>query len=450
MSLSPFEGPAAEAAAADPAVPSGPTTSETEAAVPTSITTETANGISIGVGVSNGPDAPSFSWLDPHHQFVVVLVGPEKVPFGLQKDFLCAKSSYYRSKFASGVELETIDELPNCAVEVFAFTQNFMYTGSVIPDEDTMPSYEILVGVWKLGHELDIDGLCDQTLEAMVEVRRATGRIPAAPLLVQVWKDTPEGCSIRKLLLGWAAEYMHTSISKAEFAKSLPQDVLSELVVAMVPSDTSPLVQLGGPPGTLNSAHAPRKQVHYLDQEEEDEKPELPFSVKKPRRSDPLPQTPTTKAAVRKAKNSIPPMKPVPRRRSNAAVNGDHEYTAEQKLFFCQDLLTRMLSGPGFWTRLVGAFKDPVDPVVDNVPDYFEKITKPMDLSTMKAKMDRAQYTSDEEFLADMNQIFSNCKTYWKPGDPLYVSCEKLEKTFLEKYSQMNKWLAKIDGSEEH
>lgn len=39
---------------------------------------------------------------------------------------------------------------------------------------------------------------------------------------------------------------------------------------------------------------------------------------------------------------------------------------------------------------------------------------------------------------------------HWKPGDPLYVSCEKLEKTFLEKYSQMNKWLAKIDGSEEH
>lgn len=345
MSLPPSEDPAVSAAAAEPVVPSGPIASETEAAAPTSTTTETANGT--GVDTSNGPGSSSFSWLDPHHQFVVILVGPEKVPFGLQKDFLCAKSSHYRSKFADKEDLETIELLPNCAVEVFAFTQNFMYTGSVIPDEDTMPSYEILVGVWKLGHELDIDGLCDQTLEAMIEVRRATGRIPAAPLLVQVWKDTPEGCSIRKLLLGWAAEYMHTSISKAEFAKSLPQDVLSELVVAMVPSDTSPLVQLGGPPGTLNSAHAPRKQVHYLDQEEEEEKPEQPYSVKKPRRSDPLPQSSATKAAVRKAKSSAPPTKPLPRRRSNAAINGDHEYTVDQKLFFCQDLLTRMLSGPG-------------------------------------------------------------------------------------------------------
>lgn len=73
-----------------------------------------------------------------------------------------------------------------------------------------------------------------------------------------------------------------------------------------------------------------------------------------------------------------------------------------------------------------------------------------MDLSTMKEKMDQAQYTSDEEFLSDMNQIFTNCKTYWKISDPIFAACEKLEKTFLEKYSQMNKWLAKMDGNEEH
>lgn len=104
----------------------------------------------------------------------------------------------------------------------------------------------------------------------------------------------------------------------------------------------------------------------------------------------------------------------------------------------------------GFWTRLVGPFKDPVDPRVDNVPDYFEKVTKPMDLTTMKAKMDQNQYTSDTEFFDDMNQIFKNCKTYWKPTETIYAACEKLEKTFLDKYSQMNKWLAKMEGSEEH
>lgn len=73
-----------------------------------------------------------------------------------------------------------------------------------------------------------------------------------------------------------------------------------------------------------------------------------------------------------------------------------------------------------------------------------------MDLTTMKAKMDAKGYATDEEFLADMNQMFSNCYTYWKPTDPMYHSCEKLEKTFQEKYREMNKWLAKYGGNEEH
>lgn len=83
------------------------------------------------------------------------------------------------------------------------------------------------------------------------------------------------------------------------------------------------------------------------------------------------------------------------------------------------------------------------------MPDYLDKIKRPMDLGTMKAKMDRNGYTSDEEFLGDMQQMFNNCYTYWKPGDPMYIACQKLEKTFQEKYSQMNKWLAKMDGVED-
>ncbi len=63
----------------------------------------------------------------------------------------------------------------------------------------------------------------------------------------------------------------------------------------------------------------------------------------------------------------------------------------------------------------------------------------------MKEKMDRHEYESDEAFLADMNQIFTNCYTYWKKGDPMWNSCEKLQKTFQDKYSQMNKWISKMD-----
>lgn len=311
--------------------------------------TQAAGEVAVTNSTSDADPAP-FSWLEPHPQFVVVLVGPEEVPFGIQKDLLCARSSYYRKHFAAQEDdvVESIVKLPDTPVEVFAFAQHFMYTSTVVPTDSAIPSYEDLVGVWKLGNDFGIDGLCDQTLKAMVDVRRITGCIPGAPLLVLVWKTTPEGCSIRELLLGWAAEYLRSSASSVEFAKSLPQEVLSELVLAMSRPDTSPLVQLGSAdPITFTHPQPQRKIVHYLDQEEEDEQPEY-LPAKKPRRSDHVPNGSLgIKTAGQKPKVSKTAAK-IPRRRSNAAVNGENmEFTTEQKLHFCQDLLTRMLSGPG-------------------------------------------------------------------------------------------------------
>lgn len=332
--------PSGASAEEPPTVPATPNALDKAPAQPTSDTPAKP---------SNEQEPTAFSWLEPHFQFAVVFVGPEEVPFGLQKDFLCAKSSYYRQYFAGNNDVESIVKLPDTPVEVFAYTQNFLYTGTVFPNYVDLPTYEILVGVWKLGHNLGIDGLCDQTLEAMMEVRQATQSIPAAPLLVQVWKDTPEGSSIRKLLLEWAAEYVRSSESNAEFAKSLPQEVLSELVLAMSRPDTSPLIQIGGStPNPSSQAQPQRKVVHYLDQEEEVEEPEIYLpTTKKQRRSEPSPNTPVSKPVVKKVKASVPAPKPVPRRRSNGTANGDQDFTTEQKLMFCQDLLARMLSGPG-------------------------------------------------------------------------------------------------------
>lgn len=102
----------------------------------------------------------------------------------------------------------------------------------------------------------------------------------------------------------------------------------------------------------------------------------------------------------------------------------------------------------GFWTRLVGPFREPVDPVEDGVPDYLDKVSRPMDLSTIKQKMDQKQYATEEEFLVDVRQIFENCFTYWKKGDPMWAAGERLQRTFEEKFSHMNKWIAKLGGEE--
>ncbi|KAI1503088.1 Bromodomain-containing protein [Biscogniauxia marginata] len=395
------------------------------------------------------PDAP-FSWLHPHAIFVIILVGEEEIPFGIQKDFLCAKSSHYRSLFAEKTDdqLEHVVKLPTTTPEVFGLAQSFLYTGRVFSDSESLPGYEVLIATWKLGNDLGIDGLCEEALEAMTECRKATRHIPATPLLVKAWKETPEGSSIRKLLLTWAAEYIRSSESRSEFSKSLPQEVLSELVVAMSHLNSAPVIQVNPLSSLGNSSQ--RKNVHYLDGDESDgeSQPKAP----KQRHSDVMPSRPASnerKQAPKKtaSRASLPP-KPPKAKRSSINVAGDGNYSPNQKLNFCADLLNRMLSGPGFWTRLVGPFREPVRPVEDGVPDYFEKVTRPMDLGTVKAKMDAGEYGSDTEFVADIRQIFQNCYTYWTPNAAMWTTCEKFEKTFEEKYSLMPKWISKMEGEE--
>lgn len=280
------------------------------------------------------------------------MVGPDEQPFGIQKDFLCAKSAYYRQYFFENQDdtIEHVVKLPNTLFDVFAYAQNYMYTGQVFRNLDHIPSYDVLIGVWKLGHELMIDGLCDATLEAMAECRRITQRIPATPLLVQVWQDTPEGSSIRKLLLSWAAEYMRSSDSRTEFARSLPQEVLSELVVAMSSLDAAPMVQLNN---TAAMGQPRAGGVHYIDVENDDADQAHP-AKKQRRQTDVLPRSSepaVTKPAVTKGKPgpraSLPNPKPPFKRRIGAAAADSASYTTTQKLNFCADLLTRMLSGPG-------------------------------------------------------------------------------------------------------
>lgn len=82
------------------------------------------------------------------------------------------------------------------------------------------------------------------------------------------------------------------------------------------------------------------------------------------------------------------------------------------------------------------------------MPDYFDKVAAPMDLSTVKAKMDRREYKSDEEFVTDIRQIFTNCYLYHKQGSPMWQNCEKFERTFEEKYKTMPKWISKMEGEE--
>ncbi|KAI8624299.1 putative Bromodomain testis-specific protein [Xylariaceae sp. FL1651] len=401
--------------------------------------TEDAGGAG---GAGDGQTPAVFSWLEPHPLFCIILVGENEEAFGIQKDFLIAKSAHFRKYFAEKKEqqVEEVIRFPDTDPVVFGLAQLFMFTGNISTAPQPLPSYDLLIAVWKLGNELGIDGLCDESLKAMGEYRAATNSIPATELLVKAWNETPEGSPIRTLLLSWTAEYIRSSESRAEFTKSLPQEVLSELVVAMSHLNSAQAVQATTP----TSPSTQYKNVHYLDHDPE----ERDVKAIKHRHSD----VQTNRVKKVTSRSSLPPApKPPKMKRSNVSinVNEDGEFSQEHKLIFCADLLKRIQCGPGFWTRLNKDFREPVKPIEDGVPDYFDKIKKPMDLSTIRKKMDHGEYSTAEEFEADFKLIYANCYAYWGPEAQITQDAEKFQKSFVDKYAEMNKWLSKrVDNSE--
>lgn len=77
-------------------------------------------------------------------------------------------------------------------------------------------------------------------------------------------------------------------------------------------------------------------------------------------------------------------------------------------------------------------FQKPVDPKELGLPDYFDVVKKPMDLSTIKKKIDRSEYITGSEVLADFELMFSNCYLYNKPTDDVTIMCQEVESFFKQ------------------
>lgn len=57
-------------------------------------------------------------------------------------------------------------------------------------------------------------------------------------------------------------------------------------------------------------------------------------------------------------------------------------------------------------------FYEPVDPEALGIPDYFDKIKQPMDLSTVRKKFDKKEYQTPSQFAEDVRRMFTNCYRY--------------------------------------
>nr|AGN52246.1 female sterile homeotic protein [Macrobrachium nipponense] len=84
-------------------------------------------------------------------------------------------------------------------------------------------------------------------------------------------------------------------------------------------------------------------------------------------------------------------------------------------------------------------FHQPVDAVKLNLPDYHKIIKHPMDLGTIKKRLENKYYWSAKECVQDFNTMFTNCYVYNKPGEDVVLMAQTLEKIFLTKVAAMPK-----------
>ncbi|XP_077686656.1 histone acetyltransferase p300 isoform X2 [Eretmochelys imbricata] len=75
-------------------------------------------------------------------------------------------------------------------------------------------------------------------------------------------------------------------------------------------------------------------------------------------------------------------------------------------------------------------FRQPVDPQLLGIPDYFDIVKNPMDLSTIKRKLDTGQYQEPWQYVDDIWLMFNNAWLYNRKTSRVYKYCSRLAEVF--------------------
>ena len=76
----------------------------------------------------------------------------------------------------------------------------------------------------------------------------------------------------------------------------------------------------------------------------------------------------------------------------------------------------------------------------DEVPDYYDVIKEPMDLSTMEEKHEKDMYPTPQDFIKDAKLIFDNCRRYNNENTPYAKNANKLEKYMWQQIKNIPEW----------
>lgn len=95
------------------------------------------------------------------------------------------------------------------------------------------------------------------------------------------------------------------------------------------------------------------------------------------------------------------------------------------------------------------AYRTTSDAVKLEIPSYPKIIKKPMDLSTMRRKLENHEYQNASKFFDDFKLMIRNCFTFNPAGTPVNQAGIELQRLFDEKWKNLPPLREASEGEEE-
>ncbi|XP_022985930.1 transcription factor GTE4-like [Cucurbita maxima] len=134
------------------------------------------------------------------------------------------------------------------------------------------------------------------------------------------------------------------------------------------------------------------------------------------------------------AKDKIPPAESYKKSKLNGKKHSrrkfKHGFGTGSKIFnACVSLLEKLMKHKHGWV-----FNTPVDVEGLCLHDYYIIIRHPMDLGTVKTRLNKNWYKSPKEFAEDVRLTFHNAMTYNPRGQDVHIMAEQLLKIFEDRW----------------
>uniref|UniRef100_A0A667YQK1 histone acetyltransferase n=1 Tax=Myripristis murdjan TaxID=586833 RepID=A0A667YQK1_9TELE len=217
------------------------------------------------------------------------------------------------------------------------------------------------------------------------------------------------------------------------------------------PSTTPTHVPSGlpGPPSALGTPPAPTQPLTPLQpQPDPPGQIQQPNSVQAQHPSTPVRQDEETKSPMVKkeepdgaepkqepmeTEEKKPEMKAEPKEEEESGAGSTATTSPAQNLFKPEELRQALMPTlEALYKQDPESlpFRQPVDPMLLGIPDYFDIVKNPIDLSTIKRKLDTGQYQEPWQYVDDVWLMFNNAWLYNRKTSRVYKYCTKLAEVF--------------------